>query len=369
MHEQSIGIDVGGRFFNLPTVVNGQQISPDQAVQLFRQGKLRPLGQYSTQVEADREAAKRSQQHNAVSATSNTNPPDALLTTLGSIGQGTPQSAEALRREGGADAALNLANSLMGSSKAAPREAAQRQGPALSTLTDTLNTLNPLNFMGGFGGTSGAVIAPTANKTLLAAFDALRTKAPKLMAQIDETARTLFPYLVGAEHMPGPVGRTASAAPYGTFRSINPLAGEMHINDSPALMHELESTIAHEGRHFLTDPRLANKDPTHAFETAKQLGLMMPNEQALALNRYAHTFSPRFYAQNQGKPAALLESLAKPEAFGISPRIITNSDQQLRAYNEALSYLTEAQLIPAAKRVGADPALDAIAEALGQGIK
>ena len=59
-HEQSIGIEMDGRYFNLPTVYNGQKVSERDAVELFRQGKIRPLGQYSTQVEADREASKRS---------------------------------------------------------------------------------------------------------------------------------------------------------------------------------------------------------------------------------------------------------------------------------------------------------------------
>lgn len=60
MHEKSIGIEVGGRYFNIPTVVNGQELSPEDAVKFFMHGTLRPLGMYSTQVEADRAAAKRS---------------------------------------------------------------------------------------------------------------------------------------------------------------------------------------------------------------------------------------------------------------------------------------------------------------------
>src|SRR5580765_4310639 len=59
-HEESIGVEVGGRQFNIPTVFNGRRVSDEEAVYLFKTGQLRPLGQYSTQVEADREADKRS---------------------------------------------------------------------------------------------------------------------------------------------------------------------------------------------------------------------------------------------------------------------------------------------------------------------
>ena len=59
-HEKSIGIGVEGRHFNIPTVVNGKQLKDEEAIKEFRAGRLRPLGQYSTQVEADREAGKRS---------------------------------------------------------------------------------------------------------------------------------------------------------------------------------------------------------------------------------------------------------------------------------------------------------------------
>ena len=59
-HEKSIGIEVGGRHFNIPTVVNGVELPPQDAIRFFMQGTLRPLGMYSTKEEADREARKRS---------------------------------------------------------------------------------------------------------------------------------------------------------------------------------------------------------------------------------------------------------------------------------------------------------------------
>ena len=48
MHEKSIGIEVGGRHFNIPTVVDGVEIPKEDAVKFFMHGTLRPLGQYST---------------------------------------------------------------------------------------------------------------------------------------------------------------------------------------------------------------------------------------------------------------------------------------------------------------------------------
>jgi len=42
-HEKSIGIEVGGKHFNIPTVVKGKQVSDSEAVKLFRSGKLKAL--------------------------------------------------------------------------------------------------------------------------------------------------------------------------------------------------------------------------------------------------------------------------------------------------------------------------------------
>ena len=59
-HEKSITVGIEGRHINLPTVIDGKEVSADQAVEQFRQGKLRPLGQYSMEADALREAEKRS---------------------------------------------------------------------------------------------------------------------------------------------------------------------------------------------------------------------------------------------------------------------------------------------------------------------
>lgn len=62
MHEKSIGIEVDGRHFNIPTVVNGVELPPKDAIRFFMSGGIRPLGMYSTKAEADREAGRRSKE-------------------------------------------------------------------------------------------------------------------------------------------------------------------------------------------------------------------------------------------------------------------------------------------------------------------
>jgi hypothetical protein len=59
-HEKSITVGIEGRWFNLPTVYDGVEHDPGVAVEHFRRGKLRPLGQYSTEEDALREAVSRS---------------------------------------------------------------------------------------------------------------------------------------------------------------------------------------------------------------------------------------------------------------------------------------------------------------------
>ena len=42
-HEKSIGIEVEGKHFNIRTVINGKQVSDDEAVRLFLSGKVKAL--------------------------------------------------------------------------------------------------------------------------------------------------------------------------------------------------------------------------------------------------------------------------------------------------------------------------------------
>ncbi len=46
-HEESITIDMDGKFFNIPTVHKGKKVSHQTAIRLFREGKIRALGKPS----------------------------------------------------------------------------------------------------------------------------------------------------------------------------------------------------------------------------------------------------------------------------------------------------------------------------------
>jgi hypothetical protein len=231
--------------------------------------------------------------------------------------------------ESPADADLNQAGSVMGSQKTQQRESEARQGPLLSTISKGVEFANPINWMGGMGGASSAAIAPTGNKMLQSLMQALYTKAPKLMDQVQDTGRMVYPYLT-----PGNPAKSA----VGTYQSLNPLAGQVQVSGMQS-QDEMLKTLAHELRHFLTDPKLATKNPEHGLETAQQLGNMMPGIQKARTSMYT----------GMGGDTATF----KP-------------NDKLTAYNESLSYLTEALL---GGNKGGDPALEAIANALGQGIR
>lgn len=239
--------------------------------------------------------------------------------------------------ESPADAQLNQAGSVMGSQRTQQRESETRQGPLLSTVSKAVDFANPINWMGSMGG-SAAAIAPTGNKMLQGLLEALRQRAPKLMQQVDDTGRMVFPYLVSPESMP-------KRGAMGVYSHVNPLAGNVHISTNHPNWNEMVSTGGHELRHFLTDPTLATKKPGHAQETAQQLSRMMPVKQRGGMAQYNQPFE------------------ANPAATNIQP---SQQDDALRAYNESLSYLTEALL---GGNKGGDPALEAVANALGQGIR
>ena len=242
-------------------------------------------------------------------------------------------------------------------------------GPALETGMDLLDfilsQINPTD--AGGGGSAKAVIAPTSNKVLQGLIQQLRKAAPKLMGEAEDTARTAYPYMVGGADMPGAsVGRSA----WGTHQAINPLASNININrEQPAT--DLMSTLAHELKHFITEPKLALKNPTQSLETAQQITGMLPPPQAVAMGQYAPVLPPAMLGRYQGRPADLLAKLSKP-GTGVAPRgvgrtVAESSDAaKLRAYNESLSYLTEALL---GGGMGGDPMLQQVAEGLGQGIK
>jgi hypothetical protein len=261
--------------------------------------------------------------------------------------------------ESPADAKLNQAGSVMGSQKTQQRESEARQGPALSTLSKGIEMANPINWMGGMGGSSAA-IAPTGNKILQQLMQALYAKAPKLMDQVQDTGRMVYPYLTESLPAKGAVG---------TYQNLNPLAGNVNVYGMQS-QDEMMKTLAHELRHFLTDPTLATKKPVHAAETAQQITKMLPpRQQNVMQNQYTAPFDWHLnMPSNRPKEALqsqLIGNVRRAEEVPMhQPKDL--QEPALRAYNESLSYLTEALL---EGNKGGDPALEAIANALGQGIR
>jgi len=58
--EKSIGVEVDGKHYVIPTIVNGRSLTPDTAVALFKAGKNAPLGEFASQEEATQFAEQRS---------------------------------------------------------------------------------------------------------------------------------------------------------------------------------------------------------------------------------------------------------------------------------------------------------------------
>jgi len=59
--EQTITIGADGRFFNIPTIVNGQRLSEDQAIALWRAGQNDAVGEFATEDEALASARARTE--------------------------------------------------------------------------------------------------------------------------------------------------------------------------------------------------------------------------------------------------------------------------------------------------------------------
>lgn len=57
--ERTITIEMDGRHMVLPTIIGGRRYTPDQAVELLRQGKHAPIAEFNTAEEADRFARER----------------------------------------------------------------------------------------------------------------------------------------------------------------------------------------------------------------------------------------------------------------------------------------------------------------------
>ncbi len=58
--ERTITIGADGKFFNIPTIVRGEDVGPKRAVELFRKKKNKPVGVFGTQAEAEKAARARS---------------------------------------------------------------------------------------------------------------------------------------------------------------------------------------------------------------------------------------------------------------------------------------------------------------------
>ena len=59
--ERTIGIEANGKFYNIPTIVNGQQLTEEQAIREFEAGRNAAVGVFNSQAEADAAARERSQ--------------------------------------------------------------------------------------------------------------------------------------------------------------------------------------------------------------------------------------------------------------------------------------------------------------------
>ena len=58
--EETITIEVDGKFYNIPTIINGVRVPPHAAELMFKAGQNKPVGQFNSLEEAVREAQKRS---------------------------------------------------------------------------------------------------------------------------------------------------------------------------------------------------------------------------------------------------------------------------------------------------------------------
>ena len=198
------------------------------------------------------------------------------------------------------------------------------------------------------------IIAPTANKRLQELFGALRTRAPKLVSQAEGAAQTVFPYLTPREAMP------VEGDLLGLLRRSKTLPkSELYVRGGRPMEEQID-TLAHELRHFVTgsNPALMNKPAGHALETAQQLSHMMPAPQQRGMQQYLSGVGTPSLA---GTPMDVLRALQ-----GGAKKVVPGKAQNPAvAFDEALSYLTEALLRPQ----GSDPALTSVANALGQGLR
>ncbi len=58
--ERTITIEAGGRFYNIPTIVNGVQVTNDAAVMLWKAGDNKAVGEFDSLEKAVQAAKERS---------------------------------------------------------------------------------------------------------------------------------------------------------------------------------------------------------------------------------------------------------------------------------------------------------------------
>lgn len=89
---------------------------------------------------------------------------ETLHQALGSIGQGTPASAQGIQREQAANQQLNQQNSVMGSERQG--QLLGQQSPLAATISHLVNALNPIDWMGGQGAEGMAAHVPGTYRAL-----------------------------------------------------------------------------------------------------------------------------------------------------------------------------------------------------------
>jgi hypothetical protein len=58
--ERTVTLPLNGRWYNVPTIVNGQELAPDHAEYAFSRGWIPHVGEFGSVEEATRSAAARS---------------------------------------------------------------------------------------------------------------------------------------------------------------------------------------------------------------------------------------------------------------------------------------------------------------------
>lgn len=229
---------------------------------------------------------------------------------------------------------------------------------AESPLLDMILKITDASFgQPGESGKTAGIIAPIANPRLKTLLEGLRLQAPKLMSEAEKASHTVFPYLTPRELMPAPIGTDL----VGMLRRSKTLPkSELYVRGGRPFGEQID-TLGHELRHFVTgtNPALMNKPAPQALETAQQLSHMMPAPQQAGMQNYLTGVGTKSLS---GRPMDMLKELQG----GANNRLPATGQNPALAFDEALSYLTEALL---GGNKGGDPALESIAQALGQGLK